>query len=119
MLTFIKSLPQPLKALYILTFVVVAGGFILTIIQTITGSGSTSVPVWFPVVGALIVLIGICLVTNLNSSAQALAAAAKAYRPMGAGNSRFPATPGFLRFIGAFFVVFGGVFIFISLTFFS
>ncbi|MDK1361292.1 hypothetical protein QNO00_13590 [Arthrobacter sp. zg-Y1219] len=120
MVTFIKSLPQPLKALYILTFAVFAVGFIVTLIGITTGKSAGSPPVWFPVMGALVVLIGICLATDLNQSAKATSEAAKGYRPMGVKASpSFSPTPGFMRLIGAFFIVFGCLFVFVSLTFLS
>lgn len=110
MLTFVKSLPQPLKALYILTFAVFAVGFVLFFIGIVTENNAVSPSIWFSVMGALFVLIGICFVTDFNSSARGAVAAAKA------STAPFAPTLGMVRLIGAFFTVFGCVFVFVSLT---
>ena len=116
--TFIKSLPQPLKALYVLAFAVFGVGFATTVVQIITADGTGGVfPLWFAAMGAVMVLIGICLAADLNSSARATSEAAGNYRPMGMENSRaFAPSPGFVRLIGAFFVVGGAAFIFVTFT---
>lgn len=111
MVAFVKSLPQPLKTLYILTFAVFAVSFVLILIGIVTDNNPVSPPIWFSILGALFVLIGICFVTDFNSSARAAAAAA-------AKSSSVPFSPtlGMVRLIGAFFVAFGCVFVFVSLT---
>ncbi|WAP51376.1 hypothetical protein OL239_16365 [Arthrobacter sp. ATA002] len=88
MITFIKALPQPLKTLYILVFAVFAVGFVLTVAGNLSGTTADGLPVWFPVMGALMVLIGICLATDYKSSAVISARAAGNHRPMGMRNSR-------------------------------
>ena len=118
MVTFIKSLPQPLKALYVLAFAIFGAGFVTTVVQIITADGTGGVfPLWFAAMGAVIVLIGICLATDLNSSARATSEAAGDYRPMGMESSRpFAPSPGFVRLIGGFFMVAGAAFIFVTFT---
>ncbi|MCC9195372.1 hypothetical protein QNO08_03350 [Arthrobacter sp. zg-Y820] len=118
MVKFIKSLPQPLKALYVLAFAVFGVGFAASIVQMVTTDGSGGVfPLWFAAMGAVVVLVGICLAVDLNSSARATAEAAGGYRPMGTGASRpFAPSPGFVRLIGAAFVVGGSVFILVAFT---
>ncbi|WP_341394220.1 hypothetical protein [Arthrobacter sp. G119Y2] len=118
MLTFIKSLPQPLKALYVLAFAVFGVGFAASIVQIATSDGAAGVfPLWFAAMGAVIVLVGVCLAADLRSSARATAEAARDYRPMGMVNSRpFAPSPGFVRLIGVFFVLAGSVFVFIAVT---
>ena len=116
MVTFIKSLPQPLKALYLLAFGVFAVGFVLTLVGNLTGNTNDATSLWFSVFGGLMVLIGICFVTDLNSTARKVAAAAGAYRPLGSKAAPFQPAVGLVRLIGAFFVVFGSVFVFISIT---
>lgn len=118
MVTFIKSLPQPLKALYMLAFALFGVGFVTSIVQMAAADGAGGVfPLWFSAMGAVVGLVGVCLATDFKGSARATAEAAKGYRPMGTGNARpFAPSPGFVRLIGAFFVLGGSAFVFVALT---
>lgn len=101
MITFVRRLPQPLKTLYVLWFVAV----LAAVVSIALGAPNT---LWLGAAGAVVLLTGLTLVTNLNRAADGLAAAMKDYRPMGVDYSRsWMATPAYARLFGALAVVVG------------
>lgn len=109
---FISRLPQPLKSLYILFIVVFMIGMIPVLLHVPDAS------LWMSMgIGIAGILLGLCLVTNLNKAADGLARAVASEKPMGIDYSAsFMAKPAFARFFGFMFVVVGAVFIINSLT---
>lgn len=116
MVTFIKSLPQPVKALYVLALSVFAVGFVLMLIGNLTGNTNGAASLWISAFAGTFVLIGICFVTDFNASARKAAAAAGKYRPLGSKAAPFQPTVGLIRLFGAFFVVVGSAFVFLIVT---
>jgi hypothetical protein len=107
MFAMITRLPQPLKAFYLLFF----AAFAAALVTFFLGS-EQAISVAYGLLGAVAVLIGLTLVTNLNGAADALAEAAKSYRPMGIDYSRSIMTsPRFTRVFGAAFLAVGVVFV--------
>ena len=110
MITFVSRLSQPLKTLYLLWFVAV-----LAVVGTILLDGPVA-PV-LGAVGAVVLLTGLTLVTNLNRAADALAQSMKDYRPMGVDYSRsWMATPAYAKLFGGLAIVVGAGFIVAALT---
>ena len=63
-------------------------------------------------IGTAGLLLGICLVSNLNKAAEGLAGAVAEEKPMGIDYSAsFMAKPAFARLFGLMFIVVGGGFI--------
>jgi hypothetical protein len=104
---FISRLPQPLKALYILFIVVFLAGIIPVLLRVPDASRWMSGGI-----GTAGLLLGICLVSNLNKAAEGLAGAVAEEKPMGIDYSAsFMAKPAFARLFGLMFIVVGGGFI--------
>ncbi|WP_458112740.1 hypothetical protein M1D88_00820 [Arthrobacter sp. R1-13] len=104
---FIARLPQPLKSLYVLFIVVFIVGIIPVLLRVPEASRWMSGGVGFAGV-----LLGICLLTNLNNSIDGLARAIKSEEHWGAGNAEsFLSTPAFARLFGGTAVVVGTLFL--------
>jgi len=104
-ITFISRLSQPLKTLYLLWFVAV-----LAVVGTIFLEGPVA-PV-LGAAGAVVLLTGLTLVTNLNHAADALAQSMKDYRPLGVDYSRsWMATPAYAKLFGGLSILVGAGFI--------
>jgi hypothetical protein len=104
---FISRLPQPLKALYILFIVIFIAGIIPVLLRVPDASRWMSAGI-----GTVGLLLGLCLVINLNKAAEGLAGAVAEVKPMGLDYSAsFIAKPAFARFFGFMFVVVGVSFI--------
>lgn len=109
---FISQLPQPLKTLYILFMVVFIVGIIPVALRVPEASRWMSGGL-----GAASLLLGLCLLTNVNKSAEGLARAVATEKPMGVDYSQsFMAKPAFARLFGLMAVVVGSLFIFSFLT---
>jgi hypothetical protein len=107
MFAVIARLPQPLKALYVVFFVVLAGTA-----ATFLLGGQRAVLLATELLGVVAVLVGLTIGTNLNGGAEALAEAMKSYRPLGVDYSRSVlASPGFTRLSGFMMLVVGVIFI--------
>ncbi|RJT96586.1 hypothetical protein D6T65_15750 [Arthrobacter frigidicola] len=104
---FLSRLPQPLKALYILFIVVFIAGITLVLLRVPDAS------LWMSGgIGAAGLLLGLCLVVNVNKAAEGLAAAIAREKPMGIDfSTSFMAQPAFARFFGLMFVLVGAGFI--------
>ena len=107
MFALIARLPQPLKALYLLFIAVFAANLVTFFLGSeraaILASG---------LLGVVAALTGLTLVTNVRGAADALAEAARSYRPMGIDHSRSIMTsPRFTRMFGAALLVVGVVFV--------
>ena len=112
MFRFISRLTQPLKALYILFIVVFIAGIIPVLLHVPDASRWMSAGI-----GTAGLLLGLCLVINLNKAAEGLAGAVAEEKLMGIDYSAsFMAKPAFARFFGFMFVVVGASFIASSLT---
>lgn len=112
MFRFISRLPQPLKALYILFIVVFIAGIIPVLLHVPDASRWMSAGI-----GTAGLLLGLCLVINLNKAAEGLAGAVAEEKLMGIDYSAsFMAKPAFARFFGLMFVMVGASFIASSLT---
>lgn len=106
-LRFISRLPQPLKALYILFIAVFIAGIIPVLLHVPEASRWMSGGI-----GTAGLLLGLCLVINVNNSAEGLAGAVAEEKPMGVDYSAsFMAKPVFARIFGLMFVVVGASFI--------
>lgn len=75
---FISRLPQPLKALYILFIVVFIAGLIPLLLRVPDASRWMSGGI-----GTAALLLGLCLVSNLNKAAEGLAGAVAEEKLMG------------------------------------
>ena len=104
---FISRLPQPLKTLYVLFIVVFIAG-VIPVLLRVPGASQ-----WMSGgIGIAGLLLGLCLVTNLNKAADGLARAIATEKPMGVDYSAsIMAKPSFARFFGLMFVVVGSLFI--------
>jgi hypothetical protein len=104
---FISQLPQPLKTLYILFIVVFIAGIIPVLLRV------PEAPRWMSGgLGMASLLVGLCLLTNLNKAADGLAKAIASEKPMGVDYSAsFMAKPAFARLFGLMFGVVGTLFI--------
>jgi uncharacterized membrane protein HdeD (DUF308 family) len=110
---FIARLPtQPLKSFYILFIVVFIIGMVPVLLHVRDAS------LWMSMgIGIAGVLLGLCLVINLNKAADGLARAIAKEKPMGVDYSAsIMAKPAFARFFGLMAVVVGTLFIVRSFT---
>lgn len=109
---FLAALPQPLKSLYLLFFLVFAITFVSVPL------GGRDVTRWSSgALGVVAVLLGLCLLLNLNGSATAVAKHLKEAKPMGVDYSRsFLASTWYARFFGGFAVLVGVMFSVASVT---
>jgi hypothetical protein len=106
-LRFVSRLPQPLKALYILFIVVFIAGIIPVLLRVPEASRWMSAGI-----GTAGLLLGLCLVINLNKAAEGLAGAVAEVKLMGIDYSAsFMAKPAFARIFGLMFVVVGASFV--------
>jgi hypothetical protein len=111
-LRFLSRLSQPLKALYILFIVVFIAGMTLVLLRVPDASLLMSGGI-----GATGLLLGLCLVVNVNEAAEGLAGAIAQEKPMGIDfSASFMAKPAFARFFGLMFVLVGAGFITSSIT---
>ena len=107
MLKLIVGLPQPLKTLYFLFFAAFAASFATFFL----GSERTT-SLAMGVLGAVAVLVGLTISTDLNGSVDAITEAMRSYRPFGVDYSRSVfASRGYSRIFGGLMLVVGTVFI--------
>jgi len=108
MLKFIGALPQPLKSLYILAFVVLIATMIVYVFGVVElarwGTGS---------IGIVAFLIGLTLITNFRGAASGLVEGIKNYAPFGVDYSKsLLASMVFARIFGTMGVLVGAMFIY-------
>lgn len=102
---FIARLPQPLKSLYVFFIVVFIAGIIPVFLRVPEASRWMSGGVGFAGL-----LLGICLLANLNKSIDGLAGAIKS-EGRGGQSESFLSTPAFARLFGGMAVVVGTLFL--------
>jgi hypothetical protein len=108
MLKFIGALPQPLKSLYILAFVVLIATMVVYAFRVLElarwGTGS---------IGIVAFLIGLTVITNFRGAASGLVEGIKDYSPFGVDYSKsLMASMVFARIFGAMCVLVGAMFIY-------
>jgi uncharacterized membrane protein HdeD (DUF308 family) len=106
----VAALPQPLKTLYILAFVVVGVTIVVYAFRadelTRWGTGA---------IGVVALLLGLSVVTNFRDSARGLVEGIKDYKPLGVDYSKsFLASMAFARLFGATATFVGGNFIYLA-----
>lgn len=105
----VRSLPQPLKTLYVLWFLGVLAAVIL--IPTHHAAIATAP------LGVIVVLTGLTLLTNFRGGTDAIAQVMKTRRPLGIDYSRsFVATTTYGRVFGVLAIVVGGGFLYGALA---
>lgn len=108
MLKFIRALPQPLKSLYILAFVVLMATMVVYAFRAVElarwGTGS---------IGIVAFLIGLTVITNFRGAARGLVEGIKDYEAFGVDYSKsLLASMVFARIFGAMGVLVGAMFIY-------
>ena len=103
----VRRLPVPTNVLAELFFVLLPISFVAIVVGSPRLVGAV-----FAAVGVVAALLGTCLLTNLNNSAGEYASVVRETRLFGVDYSGSVfAKPGFIRVLGATFVLFGSVFV--------
>jgi hypothetical protein len=107
---FIGVLPQPLKSLYILAFV----GLIVNMIAVAFRAVELA-RVCTGALGVVLLLLGLCAVTNFRGAARGLVEGVKNFHPFGVDYSKSPlASMLFARFFGVMGLIVGAGFIYVG-----
>jgi hypothetical protein len=110
MIKFIRALPQPLRSLYILAFVVLIFGMITFAFR------AAELARWsIGSIGIVAFLIGLTVITNFRGAARGLAEGIKNYEAFGVDYSKsLMASTAFARIFGAMSVFVGAMFIYLG-----
>ncbi|WP_026536330.1 hypothetical protein [Arthrobacter sp. H14] len=114
MMKFIRSLTQPLKALYVLFFIAFICGFVTMLLAAaLQNEGLIRIGRWeFAALGLVAFFLGLVLVTDFRRGAHSASVAMKEYRPFGVDYSKsFLSSPRYARMMGAGFMVVGAFFV--------